>query len=169
MVDFEDHPNRALSPGNEQLDGFISEVKRRVGDHHPIVVYAGKDYRTGGDPSGNFAKYGADAARNAYYLHMNPIYPRRFYADSEHSFHHAGLSWGGGKRWGEVEPWFWQFTSAGKVAGMNIDVNAYWGAPEKLPELTGVRGRDRDGRREHEGHGGNGDGHEGRGESERSC
>jgi hypothetical protein len=91
MVDFEDHPNRALSPGNEQLDGFISEVKRRVGDHHPIVVYAGKDYRTGGDPSGNFAKYGADAAWNAYYLHMNPIYPRPFYADSEHSFHHAGL------------------------------------------------------------------------------
>ncbi len=170
MVDFEEHPNRALSPGNDQLEGFISEVKRRVGDH-PIVVYAGKGFWTGGDSSGNFARYGADVAWDAYYLHMDPVYPRRFYADAEHSFHRAGLPWGWGKRWGDVEPWFWQFTPAGKVAGMNIDVNAYRGVHQQLLKLTGMKDRDGDengrddrkrhagGRDEHERHEGGGNGH----------
>jgi GH25 family lysozyme M1 (1,4-beta-N-acetylmuramidase) len=155
MVDFEDHPNRALTPGNEQLEGFISAVKHRVGDH-PIVIYAGKGFWTGGHPSGDFDRYGADVAWDAYYLNMNPIYPRRFYSDSEHSFHRAGLPWGWGRRWGEVEPWFWQFTSAGKVAGLNIDVNAYRGTREQLLRLTGFEDRDEagDGRREHRGHAG---------------
>jgi GH25 family lysozyme M1 (1,4-beta-N-acetylmuramidase) len=155
MVDFEEHPNRALTPGNEHLDGFVAELRRRVGDH-PIVIYAGKGFWTGGHPSGDFDRYGADVAWDAYYLHMNPIYPRRFYGDSEHMFHRAGLPWGWGRRWGEVEPWFWQFTSAGKVAGLNIDVNAYRGTREQLLRLTGFEDRDEagDGRREHQGHAG---------------
>jgi GH25 family lysozyme M1 (1,4-beta-N-acetylmuramidase) len=138
MVDFEAHPNPALTPGNDQLKTFISEVKRRVGDH-PIVVYSGRGFWNGGDPSGDFAQYGADVAWDAYYLHMDPVHPKRFYANSERSFQDAGLPWGWGKPWGGVEPWFWQFTSAGSVAGMNIDVNAYRGTLEELLALTGVK------------------------------
>jgi GH25 family lysozyme M1 (1,4-beta-N-acetylmuramidase) len=151
MVDFEEHPNRALTPGNEHLDGFVAELRRRVGDH-PIVIYAGKGFWTSGHPSGDFDRYGADVAWDAYYLHMDPVRPRRFYADSEHTFHQADLPWGWGRRWGEVEPFFWQFTPAGKVAGMNIDVNAYRGTQEQLLRLTGFKDRDEagDGRRERE-------------------
>jgi GH25 family lysozyme M1 (1,4-beta-N-acetylmuramidase) len=140
MVDFEAHPNPALTPGNEQLKTFISEVKRRVGDH-PIVVYSGRGFWNGGDSSGGFDQYGADVAWDAYYLHMDPVRPKQFYANSERYFQDAGISWGWGKPWGGVEPWFWQFTSAGGVGGMNIDVNAYRGTSEQLLALTGVKER----------------------------
>jgi GH25 family lysozyme M1 (1,4-beta-N-acetylmuramidase) len=139
MVDFEAYGSYpALTPGNDQLKNYIAEVKRRVGDH-PIVVYSGRNFWNGGDPSGRFAQYGADVAWDAYYLNMDPIHPKQFYANSEKHFQNAGLPWGWGKPWGGVEPWFWQFTSAGGVAGMNIDVNAYRGTREQLLTLTGMK------------------------------
>jgi len=145
MVDFEAYANPALSPGNDQLRDFIADVQRRVGDH-PIVVYSGRGFWNGGDSSGDFDKYGADLAWDAYYLHMDPVRPKQFYANSERYFQDAKIPWGWGKPWGGVEPWFWQFTSAGGVAGMNIDVNAYRGTSEQLLALTGVKepGRERD-------------------------
>ena len=156
MVDFEEYGSHpALTPGNDELGDFIAEVRRRVGNH-PIVVYSGRGFWNGGDSSGDFSQYGADVAWDAYYLHMDPVQPRRFYADSEQSFQNAGLSWGWGKRWGDVEPWFWQFTSAGGVAGMNIDVNAYRGTREQLLALTGAKVAG--------GIGGAGAGHEGDGD-----
>src|SRR5215210_2030134 len=139
MVDFEHHPNPALTPGNDQLEGFIAEVKRRVGDH-PLVVYSARGFWNGGDSSGEFDRYGADVAWDAYYLHMDPVKPRQFYANSDRYFGDAELPWGWGKPWGDVEPWFWQFTSAGGVAGMNIDVNAYRGTRSQLLALTGLEG-----------------------------
>jgi GH25 family lysozyme M1 (1,4-beta-N-acetylmuramidase) len=57
MVDFEANASPALSPGNDQLKDFIAEVKRRVGNH-PIIVYSGRGFWNGGDPSGSFAQYG---------------------------------------------------------------------------------------------------------------
>lgn len=137
MVDFEHHPNPALTPGNEQLEGFIAEVKREIGDH-PLVVYSARGFWNGGDSSGNFARYGADVAWDAYYLHMDPVKPKRFYDNSERLFKDAKIPWGWGEPWGGVEPWFWQFTSAGDVAGMNIDVNAYRGTRSQLLALTGL-------------------------------
>jgi GH25 family lysozyme M1 (1,4-beta-N-acetylmuramidase) len=139
MVDFEAYGSYpALTPGNDQLKNFIAEVKRRVGDH-PIVLYSGRGFWNGGDPSGDFAQYGADVAWDAYYLNMDTVHPKQFYANSERYFQNADLPWGWGKRWGNVEPWFWQFTSAGAVAGMNIDVNAYRGTSEQLLSLTRVK------------------------------
>ena len=155
MVDFEAYGSYpALTPGNDQLMDFIAEVKRRVGDH-PIVVYSGRGFWNGGDSSGDFAQYGADVAWDAYYLHMDPVHPMRFYANSDQNFQNAGLPWGWGRPWGGVEPWFWQFTSAGGVAGMNIDVNAYRGTREQLLALAGakVAGTIDDGGAGHEGDG----------------
>lgn len=139
MVDFEHHPNPALTPDNDQLEGFIAEVKRRLGDH-PLVVYAARSFWKGGNPSGDFDQYGADAAWDAYYLHMDPVKPKRFYANSEEYFGDAGIPWGWGRPWGDVEPYFWQFTPAGTVAGMNIDVNAYRGSRTQLLALAGSKG-----------------------------
>jgi GH25 family lysozyme M1 (1,4-beta-N-acetylmuramidase) len=139
MVDFEAYPkNPALTPGNDQLKNLIADVKRRVGDH-PIVLYSGRGFWNGGDASGSFAQYGADVAWDAYYLNMDPVNPKQFYANSERYFQDAGIPWGWGKPWGGVEPWFWQFTSAGGVAGLNIDVNAYRGTREQLLALAGVK------------------------------
>ena len=133
MVDFEEYqaPHGYLTPGNDQLMTFIAEVKRRVGDH-PVVLYSGRGFWNGGDASGDFEQYGADVAWDAMYLDMNPHNrPRDYYADVKHR--------GWGQPWGGVEPWFWQFTSAGGVAGVNIDVNAYRGTREQLLALTGVK------------------------------
>jgi len=44
-----------------------------------------------------------------------------------------------GQALGGVEPWFWQFTSTGTVAGINIDVNAYRGTQSQLLALAGSR------------------------------
>jgi GH25 family lysozyme M1 (1,4-beta-N-acetylmuramidase) len=134
MVDFEEYPapHGYLTPGNDQLEAFVAEVKRRVGDH-PVVLYSGRGFWNGGDASGDFGQYGADAAWDAMYLDMNPRdRPREYYDDVRHR--------GWGEPWGGVEPWFWQFTSAGGVAGMNIDVNAYRGTREQLLALTGLEG-----------------------------
>jgi GH25 family lysozyme M1 (1,4-beta-N-acetylmuramidase) len=133
MVDFEEYqaPHGYLTPGNDQLMTFIAEVKRRVGDH-PVVLYSGRGFWNGGDSSGDFEQYGADVAWDAMYLDMTPHdRPRDYYADVKHR--------GWGEPWGGVEPWFWQFTSAGNVAGLNIDVNAYRGTREQLFALTGVK------------------------------
>jgi lysozyme len=133
MVDFEEYqaPYGYLTPGNEQLETFIDEVKRGVGNH-PIVIYSGRGFWNGGDSSGNFERYGADAAWDAMYLDMKPHNrPRDYYGDVKYH--------GWGEPWGGVEPWFWQFTSAGTVAGMNIDVNAYRGARDELFALAGMK------------------------------
>lgn len=135
MVDFEEYPapHGYLTPGNDQLMTFVAEIKRRVGDHHPVVLYSGRHFWNGGDSSGDFERYGADVAWDAMYLDMSPHgRPRDYYADVEHR--------GWGEPWGGVEPWFWQFTSAGGVAGLNIDVNAYRGTREQLLALTGTKG-----------------------------
>jgi len=137
MVDFEEYqaPHGYLTAGNDQLMTFIAEVKRRVGDH-PVVLYSGRGFWNGGDSSGDFEQYGADVAWDAMYLDMNPHdRPRDYYADVKRR--------GWGEPWGGVEPWFWQFTSAGGVAGLNIDVNAYRGTREQLLALTGVKGAGR--------------------------
>jgi GH25 family lysozyme M1 (1,4-beta-N-acetylmuramidase) len=134
MVDFEEYPAPYgyLTPGNDQLMAFVAEVKRRVGDH-PVVLYSGRGFWNGGDSSGDFGQYGADAAWDAMYLDMSPhSRPRDYYDDVRHR--------GWGEPWGGVEPWFWQFTSAGGVAGMNIDVNTYRGTREQLLALTGLEG-----------------------------
>src|SRR5215207_9997405 len=146
MVDFEEYqaPHGYLTAGNDQLMTFITEVKRRVGDH-PIVLYSGRGFWNGGDSSGDLEQYGADVAWDAMYLDMNPHdRPRDYYADMKHR--------GWGEPWGGVEPWFWQFTSAGGVAGLNIDVNAYKGTREQLLALTGAKeaGRIGDGGAGHE-------------------
>jgi GH25 family lysozyme M1 (1,4-beta-N-acetylmuramidase) len=133
MVDFEQYnpPHAYLTPGNDTLNKFISALKRRVGDH-PIVLYSGRGFWNGGDSSGDFAQYGANVAWDAMYLDMTPhARPRDYYTSVKEE--------GWGVPWGGVEPWFWQFTSAGGVAGMNIDVNAYRGTREQLLALTGVK------------------------------
>ena len=44
------------------------------------------------------------------------------------------LGWG--KRWGDQEPKFWQFSANGLVAGMQIDVDAFSGTREELYALA---------------------------------
>jgi GH25 family lysozyme M1 (1,4-beta-N-acetylmuramidase) len=149
MVDFEEYqaPHGYLTPGNDQLMTFIAEVKRRVGDH-PVVLYSGRGFWNGGEASGDFEQYGADAAWDAMYLDMNPhSRPRDYYADVKHR--------GWGEPWGGVEPMFWQFTSSGGVAGLNIDVNAYRGTREQLLALAGAKEAETmgDGGDRHEGDG----------------
>lgn len=93
------------------------------------MLYSGRGFWNGGDSSGGFDQYGADVAWDARYLDMEPHPRPKVYYDQikEH---------GWGKPWGGVEPMFWQFTSAGRVARMNVDVNAYRGTMEQLRALT---------------------------------
>jgi hypothetical protein len=122
------------------LESFVESLRKRV-DEHPIVLYAGPGFWNGGtEPSGSFDRYGADVAWTAQYLDMDiHVHPQVYYQNNK--------DWDGGpnfdppwdKPWGDVQPWFWQFTSAGRVAGKNIDVNAYRGTEEQLRALVAGR------------------------------
>jgi hypothetical protein len=129
-----------LTPTNAVLESFVESLRKRVGEH-PIVLYAGPGFWDGGtEPSGSFDRYGADVAWTAQYLDMDiHVDPQVYYQNNK--------DWDGGpsfdppwdKPWGDVQPWFWQFTSAGRVAGMNIDVNAYRGTEGQLRALAAGR------------------------------
>ena len=129
VVDFEAYPNfPPLSPTNEILKAFVAELKRRT-NNHPVLIYSGQGFWTGGDPSGAFAQYGATQAWDAYYpkgFDVNA--PRLLYEEIKHK--------GWGQRWGGVEPILWQFTSTGKVAGFAMDVNASRVSMDALRQLT---------------------------------
>jgi GH25 family lysozyme M1 (1,4-beta-N-acetylmuramidase) len=129
-----------LTPTNAVLESFLESLRKRVGEH-PIVLYAGPGFWNGGtEPSGSFDRYGADVAWTAQYLDTDiHVHPQVYYQNNK--------DWDGGpnfdppwdKPWGDVQPWFWQFTCAGRVAGMNIDVNAYRGTEEQLRALVAGR------------------------------
>ena len=134
-VDFEAYG--ALSPSNATLESFVSHLRARLGGH-PLILYSGKGFWEGGEPSGDFSRYGCDVAWDAYYLTM-----RRQERPKDH--YQGVKEHGWGKRWGGVEPVFWQFTSTGLVAGRYLDVNAYRGTGERLLSLArdgGSRVRD---------------------------
>jgi GH25 family lysozyme M1 (1,4-beta-N-acetylmuramidase) len=133
-ADFEAYnpPHAYLTPSNATLESFIESLRERVGGH-PIVLYSGRGFWNGGTPSGAFAQYGADVAWDAMYRDMDlHVDPKAYYQEiREH---------GWGEPWGGVTPMFWQFTSAGRVAQMHIDVNAYRGTQEQLVALTRSNG-----------------------------
>lgn len=134
MVDFEDYPSwSSYKPNNDDLKNFIAELKRRVGDR-PILVYSGAGWWNGGDSSGPLSNYGSNlVAWDAYYPedasgHWD--YASVMYERNKH------LGWG--KRWGGVEPMFWQFSAQGRVAGYDIDVNAFRGTEDDLKKYAGT-------------------------------
>jgi lysozyme len=138
MLDFEPYnpPYQYLTPGNETLREFIAELRSRVGKH-PIVLYSARSFWNGGSPSGAFDQYDADVAWDAYYWSNSPVQrPRAFYSKTPQLFARAGIPWGWGKPWGNVEPMMWQFTPAGLVAGLNLDIDAFQGTEEQLLALT---------------------------------
>jgi len=141
MVDFEPYnePFSYLTPTNAVLEAFIESLRKRVGEH-PIVLYSGPGFWNGGEPSGSFSRYGADVAWTAQYLDMDiHTDPQDYYRDNKDYDGGPNFDSPWGEPWGDVQPWFWQFTAAGRVAGMNIDVNAYRGTEEELRALTAGR------------------------------
>lgn len=134
MVDFEEYGNRAFpqyDPTNATLKAFISELQRRIGDH-PVVLYSGQGYWNGGIPSGPVSQYGRDLTTwDASY----PLHPEAGFGSV---LYERVKSFGWGKRWGGVEPKVWQFSANGRVAGFELDVNAFSGTREELLALTGA-------------------------------
>ena len=54
-VDFEayNYPYGYLTPGNATLEGFIDSLRARIGEH-PIMIYSGRGFWNGCDPSSTF-------------------------------------------------------------------------------------------------------------------
>ncbi|MEJ7842333.1 MAG: GH25 family lysozyme [Rubrobacter sp.] len=132
VVDYEAYPTAGFShldPTMKTLEAFVGELRRRIGDHS-IVVYAGQGYWNSPPPNGAI-KHLDVTTWDAWYQHMNPGGGPALYKEART----AGMDWG--KRWGDQEPMLWQFSQAGKVAGMQIDVDAYQGTREQLLALAG--------------------------------
>lgn len=127
-VDFEHYDGG--SPGNQHLSDFIAEFKRLT-NGHPIIVYTNKGFWEGGDSSGPFARYGADALWVARYADMaKHDRPRDHYQEIK--------DWSGAwESVGGKSADMYQFTSTGLVAGQHIDVNAFDGSRADLVALTG--------------------------------
>jgi hypothetical protein len=117
-VDFEEYSPKYswLTPSNATLKAFNGRLNE-LSNNHPLILYSGSGFWDGGDSSGEFDQYDADVLWEARYpdLEVMPR-PRDEYQSLK--------DWGW-KGFGGEAPVFWQFTPAGTVAGMNIDVNAY--------------------------------------------
>lgn len=132
VVDYEAYPTAGFShldPTMRTLEAFVGELRRRIGAH-PIVVYAGQGYWNSPPPNGAIKDLDV-TTWDAWYQHMNPGGGSALYKEARA----AGMDWG--KRWGDQEPMLWQFSQAGKVAGMQIDVDAFQGTREQLLALAG--------------------------------
>ena len=129
MVDYEAYPNpfQFLSPTMATLEAFVTELRNRIGDH-PILVYAGQGYWESPPPNGSIQHLDVTTWDAFYPLHPLPGFGSVLYDQVKH------LGWG--ERWGNQEPKFWQFSSNGRVAGMEIDVNAFSGTRDELHALA---------------------------------
>jgi GH25 family lysozyme M1 (1,4-beta-N-acetylmuramidase) len=128
MVDYESYPNfPSLDPSMATLRAFVTELKERIGDH-PILVYAGQGYWNSPPPNGSIVDLDV-TTWDAFY----PLHPR---AGLGSVLYQQVKNRGWGERWGNQEPKFWQFSSNGRVAGMQIDVDAFSGTRQELYALA---------------------------------
>ena len=139
MVDFEEYSNRDYShydPTNETLKAFVAELQQRIGSH-PVLLYSGQGYWNSGTPSGPVSQYGTDLVTwDAFY----PLHPQ---AGVGSALYERVKDQGWGQRWGNQEPKIWQFSANGRVAGMEVDVNAFSGTRPELYALAEVEPPDR--------------------------
>ena len=130
VVDFEANgPSPERTATNAALKAFVRGVKRRTGGH-PVILYSGYGFWTSGDNSGPAEDYNVDATWDARYADMNRHDNPRQYWDSVKSWY-----WNQAK-WGSMKPKMVQFTSAGRVASIYMDVNIFDGSKTELLKLA---------------------------------
>jgi GH25 family lysozyme M1 (1,4-beta-N-acetylmuramidase) len=128
MVDYESYPNfPSLDPSMATLRAFVTELKERIGDH-PILVYAGQGYWNSPPANGSIQDLGVTT--------WDAFYPQHPQAGLGSILYEQGKHLGWGERWGDQEPMFWQFSANGRVAGMEINVNAFSGTRDELYALA---------------------------------
>ena len=128
MVDYESYPNvRSLDPSMATLRAFVTELRERIGDH-PILVYAGQGYWNSPPPNGSIVDLDVTT--------WDAFYPQHPVAGFGSVLYERVKNLGWGERWGDQEPMIWQFSSHGRVAGMEIDVDAFRGTREELYALA---------------------------------
>lgn len=129
-VDFEAYGNR--TPSNEQLSEFVRTVKNETADH-AVIIYSGTAFWNGGDSSGAFEHYGADAAWEArvWTTTEKRLFPKRFYKQWLRWYQQQSPRGLGGQ-----PAKFHQFTWGGRVGGLYVDTDAYRGGVDDLMKLT---------------------------------
>jgi hypothetical protein len=128
MVDYESYSNfPSLVPSMATLRAFVTELKERIGDH-PILVYAGQGYWNSPPANGSIQDLGVTT--------WDAFYPQHPQAGLGSILYEQGKHLGWGERWGDQEPMFWQFSANGRVAGMEINVNAFSGTRDELYALA---------------------------------
>jgi hypothetical protein len=131
IADFEAYnaPHAFLSPTNGNLEAFGERIRQEIPSRHPYLIYSTPSYWNGGQPSGKIEQYGTTLAWDAQ-LAANKVvdHPKRYYQTID--------QWGWhDSPWGGVLPIFWQFTWAGRVANLNLDVDACRLSPEDYRDL----------------------------------
>jgi GH25 family lysozyme M1 (1,4-beta-N-acetylmuramidase) len=134
-VDFEDYGNR--DPSNQQLAECVRTIKDQTNEH-AVIIYSIARFWDGGDASGAFEHYEADAAWEArvWYDDERRRFPRRFYKKWLDWYHDQSPRGLGGK-----PARFHQFTWGGRVGGLYVDTDAFRGDMDDLLKLTTRSGR----------------------------
>lgn len=133
IIDYEAYPDRRyahLDPTMRTLEQFVHELRRRIGAKHPIIVYSGQGYWNSPPANGSI--------KHLNVVTWDAYYPNDHRSDLGSTLYREVAHLGWGNRWGGQEPMFWQFSRRGKVAGRQIDVNAFRGTRKQLEALTGV-------------------------------
>jgi GH25 family lysozyme M1 (1,4-beta-N-acetylmuramidase) len=134
LIDFEAYPDfPSLSPKRDHLYGFIRQLRERIGPEPLIFVYAGKDYTDsiGGIDLSTFDNVCLWDA--AYYLGSKRGYASVLW----HEIVNAGYHPFAKARWGHRSKKVSQFTCMAKVAGKQMDADAWHGDLHDLRHATG--------------------------------
>lgn len=138
-IDFEEYPApgyKHLSPSNATLAAFKRELRRRV-KNRIFTTYSNKRFWNSGRPAGLLRNYDTSSvAWDAEYLHMEKGKTGSELYYEALQYPQYVEAWG--RKWGGVEPMFWQFTSTARVAGMDVDANAFRGTREQLRRIMGA-------------------------------
>jgi GH25 family lysozyme M1 (1,4-beta-N-acetylmuramidase) len=129
IVDFETYGSK--TPGNNDLDNFVAGVKKRFGKNTPVLLYSGDGFWNGGDSSGDASKYNVQGLWDARYADMKQHRWPRAYWNSIKRWYFSNRMWGGPPPPKRIAH---QFTSAGFVGGLYVDVNRFFVSLKELKE-----------------------------------
>ena len=121
IVDFEAYGT--LTPSNRILKDFVAGVRKRFGANMPIILYSGDGFWNGGESSGDASEYGVSGLWDARYADMDQHRWPRAYWTKIRSWYLSNKMWGGTPPPNRVAV---QYTSAGYVGGLYVDVNKFF-------------------------------------------
>jgi lysozyme len=129
-VEAEPYPDVDFDPRFSDVEAFVEGLRERIGEH-PILIYSGAWYWHGylGNPS----------LKNLVDNYQVKVWDSHYVSGAGYAsvlYKSVPKVWWTKNCWGGQRPTILQFTSSARVAGQEMDANAFPGTREELGALT---------------------------------